>query len=171
MNFRREPPFEAITLLAVVLILPWLAGCTAVSLNCFHVVGAPYCHESTCVIEDSPTNRMAVVDIVNSVGKQHGLSDRTKQWREEMSRFSAPLRHDTNDEVISFTVANSNAEATGIRVQSYKWEGKLLIEMIQVRWSKKRCASYIAIHGDLVAEVRRRFGESVSFREVDHLVL
>ena len=134
-------------------------------------MGASYCHHSTCAIEDAPTNRAAIVEIITSIGNQHGLSDRTERWREDMVRFSSPLRHDTNDEVISFVVSNRNTEAVGIRLQGYRSGGKLLVEIGQVRWSKKRCATYILIHEDLVAEVRRRFGGAVSFREADHLLL
>ncbi len=154
-------------IIAGVITSPFLTGCTGV----FHLMGARYCHHSTCAVEDSRTNRQTVVEIVTSVGGRHGMSDNTEQWREGMLRFAAPLRHDTNDEVISFVVTNRNTEASGICLRGYHSGGKLLVEIQQVRWSGKRSASYHAIHSDLVPEIRRRFGESATFAEVDHLLL
>ena len=104
------------------------------------------------------------------VGTRYDMSDRTAQWREEMVRFSAPIRHDTNDDIVSFVTTNRDTQAAGIRLDGYMSEGKLIGEVGQVRWSKKRSESYIAIHESLVAEFRRRFGDSVIFDEADHLL-
>ena len=140
------------------------------TLECLHLAGASYSHHTQCLIEDSPTNRAALVEIMTLVGTRYDMSDRTAQWREEMVRFSAPIRHDTNDDIVSFVTTNRDTQAAGIRLDGYMSEGKLIGEVGQVRWSKKRSESYIAIHESLVAEFRRRFGDSVIFDEADHLL-
>lgn len=122
------------------------------------------------VFESPMVGAVAGVQTFHQQVTHHGLTDRTPEWRQEMVRFSAPLRHDTNDDIVSFKATNGDRQAIGIHPDGYKSQGKLKAGLQQVKWSKRRTEPYQRVHDDFVVETRRRFGDSISFQEVDHLL-
>ena len=150
------------------LSLVMFCGCTTGFIRgSFHLLGAKRGHQTTCYVEDSPTNRLALAAVITSVGVQHGLHNNTASWRERLVRFGK-LGYDTNGCIVSFVSTNNAGQPvglSGITIHGYEHDGKLRAWLHQEKYSKKRSKEYAQIHDSLVAAFRERFGSETIVHE------
>lgn len=159
-------------ILVVSLGIMFFVGCN--SMNWSRWIGAHTANWTVCVVPDSNTNRISLAQAIRSVASRCGLQENTIAWREGMVRFSAPIKHDTNNDIISFVSTNSDKESGGISLYGYVRDGvpdgKLRVTLFQQKWRKTRTSAYIKIQNTLLTEFKERFGAQVDFKIYDDVI-
>ena len=145
-------------LLIIVLCLSTLLLCGCGLLTIY--IAAPRAHYTKCIVKDSETNRLEVMQVVRSIADRYGFQDRTEEQRARLEREYGVKGSGTR--LAYYYAAGRDKPSSDISL-SIDVTGDLETSLLQVKWGKVT-KKYTEIQDRLVSEFKERFGANVEVK-------
>jgi hypothetical protein len=131
-----------------------LSGCGLLMMDAF----APTVAWTKCVLEDSETNRLKVIQVVQLIADLYGFEDSSEEFRarneQEASRGYTFL-------VQYYAPAYDEPPEYFLRIEAYVYTGKVYAYLVQRKKGKGTTKEYTEIQSRWISELKERFGEEV----------
>ncbi len=148
-----------------------LVSCLSALLLCgcgllIMYIGADTAYSTKCIVEDSETNRLEVMQVVRLIADRYGFQDRTEEERVRVERDGFLKGYTI---VAHYYAAGSDKPSSHIDLTVYAFEGKVWASLYQIKWGKAT-KKYTEIQDRLVSKFKEHFGAKVDVERYDHKI-
>jgi hypothetical protein len=157
---------RSLFIMVMCLIILLLYGCALPALY----LAAPRDHLTECIVEDSKTNRLEVMQVVRLIADRYGFQDRTEEERARDEQYGPDSSKAHGYTFIAdYFMADSDKQSRDITFDVWAYEGKISATLSQIKWGKAT-KKYAEIQDRWVSEFKERFGARVDVKISDYKI-
>jgi hypothetical protein len=144
-------------MIVLCLIILLLGGCGFLGIY----IGPETSHSTRCIVEDSETNRLKVMQVVRLIADRYGFQDRTEEQRARDEQYGPTSSKAKGYTLIAdYYAADSEKPSNDITFDVWAYEGKISATLRQIKQGKAT-KKYTEIQARWVSEFKERFGAAV----------